>query len=216
MTVSVSSFSNFLSLIEAGTWTASDQGTGAFYSGTPPIGSKAYDLSFANRSSDDIKNGTWPKNWILAQEYFKNTQPSYWINSTEIGKEIGSLSKNGQFTSWAESQLPSDSSQTTIKSLALNLENQAWAEASKLYANQATGDVIAFVNGANVGTTDSYTGAVFAQIELPRLLRNQSVTTINGIDREVLVKTIMEFRTTHRFPLLREQILTHSSVFLMF
>jgi hypothetical protein len=52
--------------------------------------------------------------------------------------------------------------------------DQLWTIASTPYAQQASGDVIAFVNGANPSR-------VFGSIELPQLLSNlKNVNSING------------------------------------
>jgi hypothetical protein len=54
-----------------------------------------------------------------------------------------------------------------------------WSMASKRYAEGASGDVTAYVQGASPNR-------VFAQTELPILLQNEKVETINGIPRKLL------------------------------
>jgi RHS repeat-associated protein len=54
-----------------------------------------------------------------------------------------------------------------------------WSQASEKYAKGASGDIIAHVNGAK-------SDRVFATIELPILLDNEKVTTINGVPRKFL------------------------------
>lgn len=51
-----------------------------------------------------------------------------------------------------------------------------WKEASKRLIENATGNVTAFVEGADPRS-------VFCSMELPTLLTNSKVTTINGIDK---------------------------------
>jgi hypothetical protein len=54
-----------------------------------------------------------------------------------------------------------------------------WSEASEKFAKAASGDVTAFVHGASPDR-------VFAQTELPILLKNKDVNAINGISRQAL------------------------------
>lgn len=55
--------------------------------------------------------------------------------------------------------------------------NEIWTEASKQYAASLSGDVKAFVMEANKSD-------VFFQVELPELLKNENVTSINGVAKE--------------------------------
>ena len=59
--------------------------------------------------------------------------------------------------------------------------NKVWTLASKRYAQNARGSVKTFVCG-------SRPNSVFRKTELPTLLKNQKVTSINGIDRNTLAK----------------------------
>lgn len=51
-----------------------------------------------------------------------------------------------------------------------------WAIASRRFILQASGDVTAFVDGADTRST-------FVQIELPNILKNPKILHINGIDK---------------------------------
>ncbi|MDD4557290.1 MAG: hypothetical protein PHE89_08235 [Alphaproteobacteria bacterium] len=53
---------------------------------------------------------------------------------------------------------------------------EIWKICSKRFIEQAKGEVIAFVEGAD-------SRSVFYSIELPELLRNKHLTTINGVDK---------------------------------
>lgn len=56
-----------------------------------------------------------------------------------------------------------------------------WGQASEKYAREASGDIVAYVDGARPDR-------VFAQKELPILLENPNVKTINGLDRNFLLR----------------------------
>lgn len=66
------------------------------------------------------------------------------------------------------------------KSLSNSQRESLWAVASKRYAEQAVGDITAFVNGAEEHR-------VFYSVELPALLRNENVTSINSVPRAELL-----------------------------
>jgi hypothetical protein len=60
-----------------------------------------------------------------------------------------------------------------------NEADQYWTEASQRFAKGASGDVTAFVRGASPDR-------VFAQTELPALLSNPNVSSINGMPTQLL------------------------------
>ena len=74
--------------------------------------------------------------------------------------------------------------------LELNLEDYAqdendmekiaevWRVASKRFMESASGNITAFVDGADVRS-------VFRMAEFPEIIRNPDILTINGIDKEV-------------------------------
>lgn len=51
-----------------------------------------------------------------------------------------------------------------------------WSEASRRFIAAASGNVTAFVDGADPRS-------VFRTVELPNILQNKKITTINGIDK---------------------------------
>lgn len=56
-----------------------------------------------------------------------------------------------------------------------------WSAASKRFIDAASGDVVAFVNGADPRS-------VFRRQELPSILSNGKITTINGEDKKAFAK----------------------------
>jgi hypothetical protein len=85
------------------------------------------------------------------------------IDETPAGKALNDLNLYGRFSETS----PADA-------------NQIWNNASRRFANDASGDVVAYVRGANPDR-------VFARTELPALVNNTNVTSINGIPREQLL-----------------------------
>ncbi|MFV0626525.1 MAG: hypothetical protein ACK5N8_04165 [Alphaproteobacteria bacterium] len=62
------------------------------------------------------------------------------------------------------------------KFLSLEEVCEIWKVSSKRLIEQAKGGVVAFVKGADPRS-------VFYSMELPELLKNENITTINGIDK---------------------------------
>lgn len=58
---------------------------------------------------------------------------------------------------------------------------KVWALASKRFIAAASGDVLAFVNGADSRST-------FVSVELPHILQNEKIKQINGEDKFVFAK----------------------------
>ncbi len=56
-----------------------------------------------------------------------------------------------------------------------------WSEASRRFIAAASGNVTAFVDGADPRS-------VFRTVELPNILQNQKIKTINGIDKFLFAK----------------------------
>ena len=69
--------------------------------------------------------------------------------------------------------------------------NRIWGSSSRRYAAAAKGDVKTFVCGAN-------TRSIYRRIELPTLLNNRNVQTINGLDRTALHKFTRNIYITAR------------------
>ena len=58
-----------------------------------------------------------------------------------------------------------------------------WVEASRRFINSASGDITAFVDNA-------HPDSVFMSVELPNILQNDKIMTINGMDKNLFAKTI--------------------------
>ncbi len=58
-----------------------------------------------------------------------------------------------------------------------------WSEASRRFIAAASGNVTAFVDGADPRS-------VFCTVELPNILQNKKIATINGIDKFLFAKRI--------------------------
>ncbi len=56
-----------------------------------------------------------------------------------------------------------------------------WAIASRRFINAAKGNIIAFVNNA-------HPESVFMSVELPNILNNSNITTVNNIDKNLFAK----------------------------
>ena len=56
-----------------------------------------------------------------------------------------------------------------------------WAIASRRFINAAKGNIIAFVNNA-------HPESVFISVELPNILNNSNITTVNNIDKNIFAK----------------------------
>ncbi|MCX2681993.1 hypothetical protein OOZ15_18725 [Galbibacter sp. EGI 63066] len=65
------------------------------------------------------------------------------------------------------------------------LVHEAWKEVSKLYANEAVGDVRAVIG------KDLRPGSVWETVELPALKANKNVTRIFTIDPVTLKETLI-------------------------
>ncbi len=58
-----------------------------------------------------------------------------------------------------------------------------WSEASRRFIAAASGNVTAFVDGADPRS-------VFCTVELPNILQNKKITTVNGIDKFLFAKQL--------------------------
>ena len=67
------------------------------------------------------------------------------------------------------------------KKAAIRIAQREWNDASRRYAANAHGNVDTYVVGAEQNRT-------FRRYELPELLKNEKVTSINGVDRKALAK----------------------------
>lgn len=98
-----------------------------------------------------------------AIEFVKNNPQKMLIEHTECGAKLVELGFEGTDTLNCED----------IKTI--------WAIASRRFINAAKGDITAFVDNA-------HPQSVFMSIELPNILNNDNIITINGIDKNIFAK----------------------------
>ena len=98
-----------------------------------------------------------------AIEFVKNNPQKMLIEHTECGAKLVELGFEGTNTLNCED----------IKTI--------WAIASRRFINAAKGDITAFVDNA-------HPQSVFMSIELPNILKNDNIITINGIDKNIFAK----------------------------
>ena len=98
-----------------------------------------------------------------AIEFVKNNPQKMLIEHTECGAKLVELGFEGTNTLNCED----------IKTI--------WAIASRRFINAAKGDITAFVDNA-------HPQSIFMSIELPNILKNDNIITINGIDKNIFAK----------------------------
>ena len=103
------------------------------------------------------------KNKKSALEYLTQNQNAKMLDMTECGKALISLGLSGKVNE-------------VHKGIT-----EIWKIASKRYIDNASGDIRAFVEGADERST-------FYSIELKEILSNPKILTINGIDKFVFAK----------------------------
>ena len=99
------------------------------------------------------------KNRDDAFSYVKKNKKAHMIEDTECGKKLVELGIGYQETGLSQEQIM-----------------HIWAVASRMFINSVSGNVTAFVDGADKRS-------VFRMVELPSLLQNENVKFINGIDK---------------------------------
>ncbi len=102
-----------------------------------------------------------------AIEFVKNNPQKMLIEHTECGAKLVELGFEGTNTLNCED----------IKTI--------WAIASRRFINAAKGDITAFVDNA-------HPQSVFMSIELPNILNNDNIITINGIDKNIFAKQLIK------------------------
>lgn len=137
--------------------------------------------------------------WIRSDAFDVATQPNQAVFWSGTFQQVSpdNISFSRQWNEDAAKQSIEDSGRTLIgtthggndlekraaagelKDFTREQQTQIWEEASKKYAEQASGDVATRVVGA-------FEPRVFRQVELGTLLENDEVTSINGIAREDL------------------------------
>lgn len=107
-------------------------------------------------------------NYLRAQEYAHQNK-AVTLERTTAGRALNGVFERNNLR-FPKNQVESD-----------KLSHRITTVASKRFAQNASGDVKTFVCGARPNS-------VFRKTELPSLLRNKKVTSINGIDRSTLAK----------------------------
>lgn len=102
-----------------------------------------------------------------AIEFVKNNPQKMLIEHTECGAKLVELGFEGTNTLNCED----------IKTI--------WAIASRRFINAAKGDITAFVDNA-------HPQSIFMSIELPNILNNDNIITINGIDKNIFAKQLIK------------------------
>ena len=103
------------------------------------------------------------ENKIQAQEYLKSHKNCLTLDDTDCGKKLIALGLETNFKAPEEELM------------------KIWAIASKRFINEASGNVTAFVKNADPRST-------FRRIELPNILKNNKITTINYEDKFLFVE----------------------------
>ena len=99
-----------------------------------------------------------PKNKQNALEYMKNNPSAKMLDNTECGRLLIELGLETGNDNPPEELL------------------KIWAIASKRFILSASGNITAFVDNANKRST-------FISVELPLILQNEKILSINGIDK---------------------------------
>jgi hypothetical protein len=102
-----------------------------------------------------------------AIDFVKNHPQKMLIEHTECGAKLVELGFEGTNTLNCED----------IKTI--------WAIASRRFINAAKGDITAFVDNA-------HPQSIFMSIELPNILNNDNIITINGIDKNIFAKQLIK------------------------
>lgn len=103
------------------------------------------------------------ENKTKAQKYLKTHKNCITLDDTECGKRLISLGLETNF------KTPEDE--------LMNI----WSIASERFINAASGNVTAFVNNADARST-------FRRVELPNILKNVKIATINCEDKFVFAE----------------------------
>ena len=109
------------------------------------------------------------KNKLLAQEYLRQNINAKILDDTPCGKSLIALGLNGKVNEVGEEI------------------NKVWRIASKRFIEQASGNITAFVEGADERST-------FYTTELKEILENDKILTINKIDKFEFYKKFTPYR----------------------
>ena len=103
------------------------------------------------------------KNRDMAYEYVKTHFGAKTLDDTPCGKEL------------------CDQGYATTMDIASDDLKKIWHMASKRFIAAASGNITAFVEGADKRST-------FCSVEAPAILKNANIKTINGIDKHIFLK----------------------------
>jgi hypothetical protein len=109
------------------------------------------------------------KNKELAIKYVKENQNAMMLDDTPCGRALIELGLNGK-----------------VDKVADEITN-IWKIASKRYIESASGNINAFVDRADERST-------FVSTELNKILENNKISTINGIDKFEFASTFKSYR----------------------
>ena len=108
-----------------------------------------------------------PINRERAIEFIKSNPDKMFIEHTDCGAKLV--------------EMGFESSNTLLKEDI----KMIWVEASRRFINAASGDITAFVDNA-------HPESVFMSVELPNILQNDKISTINGIDKNLFAKQFIK------------------------
>jgi len=103
------------------------------------------------------------KNKDMAYEYIKTHFGAQTLDDTPCGKEL------------------CNQGYATTMDIAPDALRKIWYTASERFIALASGNLTAFVEGADKRST-------FCRIEVPAILKNDNIKTINGVDKHVFLK----------------------------
>ena len=109
------------------------------------------------------------KNKELALAYLKNNKCAQILDDTPCGKALIDLGLHGK-----------------VNEIADEISN-LWRIASTRFITKASGNIVAFVDGADERST-------FYSVELKEILKNPSITKINGIDKHIFADNFIFHR----------------------
>ncbi len=109
------------------------------------------------------------KNKELALEYLKNNNCAKILDRTPCGKALIELGLHGK-----------------VNEIGAEISN-IWRIASSRFITKASGNIVAFVDGADERST-------FYSVELKEILNNPSITKINGIDKQVFADNFVCYK----------------------
>ena len=109
------------------------------------------------------------KNKELALEYISKNPDAKTLDHTPCGKKLIELGLNGK-----------------VNEVSHKI-TEIWKIASKRYIDNASGNIIAFVDGVDIRST-------FYTTELKQILKNEKISTINGIEKHLYALNLKTYK----------------------